>query len=51
MPKTGRKVIFHGAFGSKAKARSKEQAGAGRYIRKTRIRGRTRFLVLSRRGR
>ena len=49
MAKKGRKVIFHGAFGTKAGARRKESAGSGRYIRKSRIRGRVRYLVLERR--
>jgi hypothetical protein len=49
MAKRGRRVVFHGAFASKAKARAKERAGAGRYILARLIRGHRRYLVLSRR--
>lgn len=46
----GRKVTFHGAYGSKTKARRKEHQLKHSYIRKTTIRHHTRWLVLKRRG-
>ncbi len=49
MAKRGRKVTFHGAFSSKADAVRKEKAGPGRFIRKIRVRGQTRYAVMSRR--
>jgi len=48
MAKRGRRFIFHGAFGSKRAARRKERARGG-FIRKVNIRGRVRWLVLTRR--
>jgi hypothetical protein len=48
MAKKGRRFVFHGAFGSKAAAKRKEDAGSGRFIRETRIKGNKRYLVLSR---
>lgn len=58
--KKGRQVCFHGAFGSKSKAEDKEDeirrrarnrrgCEARPFIRRTRIRGDTRFLVLTER--
>lgn len=48
----GRKVTFHGAFGTKKKALAKERRLKGGFIRKVRMKGRgTRFLVLTRRKR
>jgi hypothetical protein len=48
----GKKVVFHGAFGTKAKAKKKERKLKGAYVRKVRMKGRgTRFLVLTRRKR
>jgi len=44
----GRKVKFHGAFGSKAAARRKERSVGG-YIRAAMIKGHRRYLVLTRR--
>lgn len=46
----GRKVRFHGAFGSKAKAVRKERRVRG-FIRKARIKGHTRYMVLTRKRR
>jgi hypothetical protein len=46
--KRGRMVEFHGAFGTKAKAKAKERTRAGAYISKVKIKGKTRFLVLTR---
>lgn len=51
MAKRGRKVVFHGAFKTKAKAVRKEGRVARSYIRKTRIKGHTRYMVLTRRSR
>jgi hypothetical protein len=50
MAHRGRKVTFHGAFGTKVKAKRKERAVGG-YIRRARIRGEIRYLVLTRRKR
>lgn len=41
----GRKFTFHGAFKSKKKAVRKEHAVGG-FIRKKRIRGHTRYVVM-----
>ncbi len=50
--KTGKRVVFHGAFATKAKAVKKERRLKGAYVRKVRMKGRgTRFLVLTRRKR
>lgn len=38
---------FHGAFGTKAKAQKKQRAVGGS-IRKARVRGRTRYIVMTR---
>lgn len=51
MAKAGRRLVFHGAFGTKAKAQRKERRVADAYIRPTRIRGHRRYLVLTRKGR
>jgi len=51
MAKRGRKVTFHGAFSSKAKAKRKEHISVGAYIRRVKIKGHVRWLVLTRRGR
>jgi hypothetical protein len=48
MAGTGRRVKFHGAFGSKSKAKAKERKVGG-YVRRTRIKGRVRYMVLTRR--
>lgn len=45
----GRKFTFHGAFGSKAKAEAKEKKLKRAFIRRIKVRGQTRFLVLQRR--
>ncbi len=50
MAKRGRKVIFHGAFGSKENAKRKERAGSKRFIRTVTIKGHRRYLVLSKKG-
>lgn len=49
MAKRGRKVTFHGAFGSKAKAEAKERRIRGAFIRTIRVRGQRRFVVMTRR--
>lgn len=46
--RTGRMVEFHGAFSSKAKAQKKERTRSGAYIQRVKIKGKTRFLVLTR---
>ena len=38
--------IFHGAFGTKTKARAKEKKVHG-FIRKRRIRGKVRYIVMT----
>lgn len=50
MAKTGRKFKFHGAFGTKAKAKRKEHAVGG-FIRRTVIHGHARWIVMTRKGR
>ena len=50
MAKKGKRFVFHGAFGTKAKAVRKEQAGSGRFIRKIKVRGQQRFVVMSKKG-
>jgi len=50
MAKRGRRVTFHGAFKSKAKAKAKERRVRGGYVRRIRVRGQTRYSVLSRNG-
>jgi hypothetical protein len=48
--KRGRKVAFHGAFGSKKEARAKERRTPHAYIRKKRFKKRgVRYMVLTRR--
>lgn len=49
MAGVGRKVRFHGAFKTKAKAKRKEAKLKNGFIRRIRVRGRTRFVVMSRR--
>lgn len=44
----GREVGFHGAFGTKAKAKAKERRVRGAYIQRVKIKGNTRWLVLTR---
>ena len=46
----GKKFRFHGAFGSKAAAVRKERSTPRSFIRKRRIRGDTRYVVMSRKG-
>lgn len=48
MAKTGRKVKFHGAFKSKARAMRKEREVHG-YIEHHTIRGSLRYIVMTRR--
>lgn len=50
MAKRGRKVTFHGAFSTKAKAKRKERQRKHAYIKRVRVRGDTRFVVMTRRG-
>jgi len=47
MAKTGRRMIFHGAFGTKKKAKAKERRVRGSFIRKVKIRRKARWLVLT----
>jgi hypothetical protein len=43
----GRRFSFHGAFGTKAKAAAKERSeGRGAFIRRVKIRGKTRYVVM-----
>jgi hypothetical protein len=49
MAKTGRRFVFHGAFGSKAAAVRKERKVGG-FVKPTRIKGTRRWLVLTRKG-
>lgn len=49
MAKTGRRFKFHGAFGTKAKAKKKERAVGG-FIRRIRVRGSIRYAVMTRKG-
>jgi len=49
MAKRGRSLVFHGAFGNKAKARRKERGGPKRFILTRTIKGHRRYLVVSRR--
>jgi hypothetical protein len=49
MAKSGRRVVFHGAFKSKAKAKRKERHVGG-YIKSAIVRGHRRYLVLTRKG-
>lgn len=44
----GSKVRFHGAFGTKAKAKAKERRVTGAYIERKLMRGGVRYLVLTR---
>jgi hypothetical protein len=53
MAKRGRRVTFHGAFKSKARARAKEakvrRAGhKGVYVERIRVRGQVRYAVITR---
>jgi hypothetical protein len=51
MAKRGRRVSFHGAFGTKAKAKAKERRTAHSYVRRVKMKGRgVRYLVLTRKG-
>jgi hypothetical protein len=45
----GRRVVFHGAYSSKAKAQTKERQGRGRFIQVYVIRGRRRYVVMQER--
>lgn len=47
MAKRGKKVTFHGAFGSKKKAKAKERRTRGAFIRKVTIKRKARWLVLT----
>ena len=46
----GRRVTFQGAFSSKAKARIKERAVRG-FIKRVKVRGSTRYVVIKEKGR
>lgn len=45
--KCGRRVCFHGAFLSKAKAERKESSTPGAFIKRVKVRGKTRFVVMT----
>lgn len=45
----GRRVLFHGAFKSKARAMAKERRTRGGYIEEHVIKGHRRYVVISRR--
>jgi hypothetical protein len=50
MAKRGRMVEFHGAFGTKAKAKQKERQVKGSYVQRVRMKRQgVRYLVLTRR--
>lgn len=49
MSKQGKRLTFHGAFGTKAKAKAKEHAVGG-FIRRLKIRGSVRYVVMTRKG-
>jgi len=51
MAKRGRKVVFHGAFKTKARAVKKEHQLKHAYVRKAKVGKQTRYLVLTRRRR
>lgn len=51
MAKRGRKVTFHGAFKTKARAVRKEHRLKHAYVHKAKIKGHTRYMVLTRRRR
>jgi hypothetical protein len=44
------RLVFHGSYGSKAKARRKLNAGLGRFIMIRTVKGRRKYLVASRRS-
>ena len=46
----GRRVTFHGAFATKAKAKAKERKVHG-FIKRVNVRGSTRYVVMKERGR
>jgi hypothetical protein len=48
--KRGKKLNLHGAFGSKAKARAKEKRVRGGFILTRKVKGDTRYIVVSRKG-
>lgn len=51
MAKRGRRVVFHGAFGTRAAAVRKHKRVARSYVRRVRMRGcGVRFMVVTRRG-
>jgi hypothetical protein len=45
--KRGKRLTFHGAFKSKAKAKKREREHSGFFILETAIRGRKRYEVVS----
>ncbi len=45
----GRKFKFHGAFGTKKKARAKERKVGG-FIRRVKIRRKVRYVVMTQKG-
>lgn len=51
MPRKGKGLTFHGSYTLKRNARRKEAAGVGRFILVRTLRGRRRYLVVSRKER
>jgi hypothetical protein len=49
MAKRAKKFVFHGAFGSKKKAKAKERRTRGAFVRKVTIKRKARWLVLTKR--
>jgi hypothetical protein len=45
----GRRIDFHGAYGTKAKAQRKQRATPGASVSKVKVKGKTRYLVMTRR--
>jgi hypothetical protein len=48
MAKRGRAFGFHGAFSKKADAVRKERTIRGAFVKRIRVRGQTRYVVMSR---
>lgn len=46
----GREVGFHGAFATKAKAKAKERETPNSYIQRVKMKGKVRYLVITRTG-
>lgn len=48
--KRGRRVNFHGAFGTKSRAMRKEASRPGSWIKRVKVRGHVRYVVMSQKG-